>query len=285
MRAISHSFRKSLMPGVVLFSLAIPAVCQSVQTSAVNAPVVPQTIKYDGVAVEHAGGKLEVAFRIYPSMEGGEPLWSETQSVSIGADGKYSVFLGADTPGVLPQTVFVAGQARWLGISIAGAPEQTRVPWVSVAYAMKAADAETLGGLPVSAFMRTNPSGNSSPGAASTAGKNSNSVSPATASASSAVTGSGRIDYIPMWTGTTQLGTSIIFQAGGNIGVGITTPPGAKVDAAGTGIVLRGISSGKAGAGVVGVATSNTGLTNGGSSSRAGPSPREMPRTTIEPTR
>ena len=263
MRAISHSFRKSLMPGVVLFSLAIPAVCQSVQTSAVNAPVVPQTIKYDGVAVEHAGGKLEVAFRIYPSMEGGEPLWSETQSVSIGADGKYSVFLGADTPGGLPQTVFVAGQARWLGISIAGAPEQTRVPWVSVAYAMKAADAETLGGLPVSAFMRTNPSGNSSPGAASTAGKNSNSVSPATASASSTVTGSGRIDYIPMWTGTTQLGTSIIFQAGGNIGVGITTPPGAKLDAAGTGVVLRGISSGKAGAGVFGSATSTSGSTNG----------------------
>ncbi|MGA7312779.1 MAG: hypothetical protein WBX22_02300 [Silvibacterium sp.] len=255
----SNPLRKILLPGVVLFSLAVPAVCQSVQTNAVNAPVVPQTIKYDGVALEHHGVKLEVAFRIYPSMEGGDPLWSETQSVSIGTDGKYSVFLGADTPGGLPQTVFVAGQARWLGISIAGAPEQTRVPWVSVAYAMKAADAETLGGLPVSAFMRTNPSGNSSAGAAST-GTNLNAASPATASAGSAVTGSGRIDYIPMWTGTTKLGTSIIFQAGGNIGVGIKTPPGATVDAAGTGIVLRGISSGKTGLtnGVSGEASSTT---------------------------
>lgn len=98
----ANPFLKLLLPGIVLFSLAGPAVCQIAQIDVFNAPVVPQTIKYEGIAVEHARETVEIVFRIYSIMEGGEPLWSETQSVSIGADGKYSVFLGTDTSGGLP---------------------------------------------------------------------------------------------------------------------------------------------------------------------------------------
>jgi Chaperone of endosialidase len=38
------------------------------------------------------------------------------------------------------------------------------------------------------------------------------------------VTGSGTANYIPMWTGTSTLGNSKMFQTGGKIGVGTTTP-------------------------------------------------------------
>ena len=38
------------------------------------------------------------------------------------------------------------------------------------------------------------------------------------------VTGSGTTDYILKWTGSTTLGNSILFQTGGKIGVGTTTP-------------------------------------------------------------
>jgi hypothetical protein len=54
----------------------------------------------------------------------------------------------------LPKEVFVSGAARWLGVRPEGQPEQSRVLLLSVPYALKAADAETVGGLPPSAFAR-----------------------------------------------------------------------------------------------------------------------------------
>jgi hypothetical protein len=38
------------------------------------------------------------------------------------------------------------------------------------------------------------------------------------------VTGSGTADYIPLWTGSTVLGDSKIYQTGGFVGIGTTTP-------------------------------------------------------------
>jgi len=96
---------------------------------------------------------VEAVFRIYSSAEDGEPIWSETQHILVDSDGKYSVLLGAAAEGGLPETVFVGGAGRWLGISIERAPEQTRVPLLSVPYAMKAADAETLAGVPATEFV------------------------------------------------------------------------------------------------------------------------------------
>jgi len=43
------------------------------------------------------------------------------------------------------------------------------------------------------------------------------------------VSGSGTPNSIPMWTGTFSLGNSILFQGGGNIGIG-TKRPGGKLD-------------------------------------------------------
>jgi hypothetical protein len=132
-RIPSASFRKPGLISIVALCLALPAIAQSPQTGTALVPVVPQMMKYNGVAVERARDTVEAVFRIYASAEGGEPIWSETQRVAVDRDGNYSVLLGSATEGGLPQTVFAAGQARWLGVSIERAPEQARAPLASVA--------------------------------------------------------------------------------------------------------------------------------------------------------
>ena len=51
-----------------------------------------------------------------------------------------------------PLDLFTSGKALWLGVEpqIAGAAEQPRILLVAVPYALKAADADTLGGKPAS---------------------------------------------------------------------------------------------------------------------------------------
>ena len=117
------------------------------QTASTVAAVIPQQVRYAGVMPNRGGDTVEVTFKIYATAEGGEALWTESQLVPVSPDGTYSVLLGAASEGGLPQTVFAAGQARWVGVSIDRAEGTPRTPLTSVAYAMKAGDAESVGGL------------------------------------------------------------------------------------------------------------------------------------------
>jgi hypothetical protein len=38
------------------------------------------------------------------------------------------------------------------------------------------------------------------------------------------VGGTGTTKYVPLWTGSSTLGNSVLFQSGGKVGVGKTTP-------------------------------------------------------------
>jgi len=210
----------SVLVGITSAALAISASCQTAQTGAAGKTVVPQIVKYNGVAVERSGDTVEIVFRIYSLREGGEPIWSETQHVPVDRDGNYSVLLGSSTEGGLPPAVFAAGQARWLAISIERAPERERIPLASVAYAMKAADAETLGGLPATDFvtrtqLRRDAEGSSAAGAGPRSGN-----SPMSAARSNASpTGSGTAGDIPVWTSASVLGNSLISQKGAAVTV------------------------------------------------------------------
>lgn len=98
----------------------------------------------------------EVTFAIYKEQQGGPQLWIEIQKVNPDARGGYSVLLGSFSPSGVPQDVFNTAEARWIGTTVNGGIEQPRVMLLSVPYALKAADAETLGGLPASAFLQAN---------------------------------------------------------------------------------------------------------------------------------
>ena len=64
------------------------------------------------------------------------------------------------------------------------------------------------------------------------------------ASTAGGVGGSGAANYIPLFTGTTTLGNSVIYQTGGNIGIGTTTP-GAKLELSGSDALINGLTIGK----------------------------------------
>jgi hypothetical protein len=225
MATAAHRLFGLCLTAVLLGSLAA---AQSVNSSQTFQPsqasaVVPRLVNYSGKAIE--GGKAitgvaGATFAIYSEESGGSPLWMETQNITADARGNYTVQLGASSAEGLPLDVFTSGEARWLGVRINGGEEQPRVLLLSVPYALKAADAETVGGLPASAFMLAMPS--SASASSSAAPSTSTTVSPA-------VTGTGTTDFIPLWTNTTGgLGNSVLFQSGSGttakVGINSTTP-------------------------------------------------------------
>ncbi|MBZ5544966.1 MAG: hypothetical protein LAO07_15000, partial [Acidobacteriia bacterium] len=94
-----------------------------------------------------------MSFSLYAAQEGGSPLWWETQTVQADAQGRYGVLLGAMQPDGVPMELFTTGKARWLEVMVEGGATMPRVLLVSVPYAFKAGDAETLGGKPATAYV------------------------------------------------------------------------------------------------------------------------------------
>jgi hypothetical protein len=204
---------------------------------------VPRLIRYSGIATadqgKHPSGNVGATFALYKDQQGGAALWMETQNVTVDASGHYTLQLGATKPEGLPAELFTSGEARWLGVSINGQAEQARVLLLSVPYALKAADAETIGGLPPSAFMLASPpNSDSSTTSTSTSNSSPNPNAPP-------LGGSGKPNYLPIWTNSTTLGSSAVFQAGtgakAKVGINTTTPASA-LDVKGGG-TIRGLFS------------------------------------------
>ena len=246
---------------VVVSILALVSILASVDSAAAQQSAaqtsVPHLVQFSGVLKDAAArpvvGVTSVTFAIYADQEGGAALWSETQNVLADSNGHYATVLGVATTGGFPTDLFGTGQSRWLGVAIAREPESPRILMASVPYALKAGDAETLGGLPASSYVTTQQlaASNARPattfingGGATTAASTQGVTTPSADSAqqSSAIeanpTGSGTTDYVPLWTSGSNLGNSLLFQTSGKLGVG-TTSPAATLDING-GEILRG---------------------------------------------
>jgi hypothetical protein len=215
------------------FLLCLMLICCSLASAQSTVPsspsaVVPRWVNFSGKATD--GGKVitgvaGATFAIYRDESGGSPLWLETQSIQADANGHYTVRLGSTKPEGLPLDLFASGEARWLGVSINAAEEQPRILLLSVPYALKAADAETLGGIPASAFLLA--------AAANTAAAPSNTAASAQSSGSPAVssdvtTSGGTVDTIPLFSTATNIQSSILTQTGsgtsGKLGINTATP-------------------------------------------------------------
>jgi hypothetical protein len=194
---------------------------------------VPRLIKFGGVLKSANNPPRAVAvsldLTLYELQQGGSPLWSETQTVNVDEQGRYSILLGASRPQGLPLDLFTSGKALWLGIrpQTAGSTEQPRVLLVAVPYALKAADADTLGGKPASAFVTVETA--PKPGALSTTAAGKSRViatgPEGNPTEQTAISGAGTAYYIPLFTGAADLGNSVLYQSpAGKIGLGTTTP-------------------------------------------------------------
>src|SRR5262249_8701982 len=134
-------------------------ICTTRSNALAQESVVPRLIAFNGMLKGGNGvplnGVIGVEFAMYQEQSGGAPVWTEVQNLQLDAQGKYSTLLGARQPGGLPAQLFTGSEPRWLGVraQTPGEEEQPRVLLVSVPYALKAADADTIGGKPVSAFV------------------------------------------------------------------------------------------------------------------------------------
>ncbi len=207
----------------LIVALALATICFAPSSAGqVQSSAVPTLVNFSGTLTDASGkpltGTVGVTFYLYQEQQGGSPLWLETQNVPADKNGHYTVALGSTRSAGVPANLFFSGEARWLGVQPQGQPEQPRVLLLSVPYALKALDAETIGGKPASAFMLAPAA--SKPGTAA-------------GSPPANITGSGTADYLPMFTGTTTIGNSKVYQnVSGDIGIG-TTSPAATLDVKG----------------------------------------------------
>ena len=220
---------------ILVVSSTLPYLLSQQAPTTQSSVTVPQLVNFSGRIINAQVGAIPriagVTFAIYGEQSEGAPLWLETQNVQPDSKGNFTAQLGAATSGGMPLQLFSSGQARWLGVQINGGEEQPRVLLVSVPYALKAADAQTLGGLPPSAFVL-------SPTANAGTLSSSASASPASTVTSSVagkhltkppVGGTGTADYIPLWTDSTgDLGNSILYQLGtgttAKVGINLKAP-------------------------------------------------------------
>jgi hypothetical protein len=166
-----HVFKSSYLRIVVaaaLILIALPGRVTAQQNNAAASSTVPQIIQFSGIVKDGAAavpsGTVSVTFTLYENEQGGTALWSETDNVQVDAQGHYTALLGSASPDGLPLNLFTTVQAHWLAVQplLQGFGEQPRVLLVSTPYALKAGDAETVGGLPPSAFVRTDASSGAS---------------------------------------------------------------------------------------------------------------------------
>jgi len=197
---------------------------------------VPRLVNFSGVLKDQTGkprtGPLALTFALYDDQESRIPLWQETQSVTMDEQGHYTVQLGGAMPDGIPMDLFASGKALWLGIRPTGGnePEQPRSLLVSVPYALKAADADTLGGKPASAYVLAR--SESATTAVSSAGT-SESVAqpnplqllPQAACASLTADGAATANQVAIYSGTCALTEQTSFvNLSGHVGIGTTAP-------------------------------------------------------------
>jgi hypothetical protein len=271
-------FAKCLLSDFLKVSLFCALVSVSLMNaqqlaSSSSSSAVPRLVNFSGKAADAQGktitGIAGVTLAIYKDQSEGAALWLETQNIQADAKGNYTVQLGATKPDGLPLDLFSSGEARWLGVTINGGTEQPRVLLLSVPYALKALDADTLGGRPASAFMIAPTPGSS---AGSSASHPAASVPPAVEQANELVCISAtgcKAGFIPLFStngGSAKVTDSIVTQTGATVKVtgsasvvSTASSPALVGQSSGTNAVSDGVDGVTSSATASGVAGINNG--------------------------
>jgi hypothetical protein len=207
---------RSLIVVIVVFLLRGVVFAQSTQDQSA-----PRLITITGVYRPADGqppAKVEtVTLAVYADPQGGAPVFQETQQVTLDDRGRYSVVLGAAHADGIPPAVFAAG-AQWLGTVFErpGEVEGPRTRLTSVPYAMRAVEADSLGGHPASDYQLAPSAGGS---------KDTKATAADATGVSSDVVLAGTPNFLAKYVTTDDVGPSQMFEAAdGSLGLGTTTP-------------------------------------------------------------
>lgn len=214
---------------------------------------VANLVRWTGSLPEAKGQTLDVLFSLYEDRAEGLALWTETQTVTVGADGCYTVLLGATSADGLPKTLFQAGAARWIEIKTAATPagpsqeensvvgaanvsHHARSMLAAVPYAFKSMDSETLAGHAASDYVTREDLKSAVADQVTVASKL---ISPGRYPIIGV--GQGTPGYLSKWTSQSTVGDSLITESG--LYIGIRTPsPKSTLDVNGA-TILRGPTS------------------------------------------
>ena len=224
-----------------LIALVCVLCCSLVTALAQSAPAdpsvtVPRLIQITGVFQPVDGqppSAVEiVTLSVYADADGGLPVWQERQTVAIEkTTGRFTLLLGASHPAGIPAEVFASGDGQWMSLLFerAGEREQPRVRIASVPYALKASDAETLGGLPASAYLRAPTAASAESGSRETSTVTSAAVT-ATEGPSLAAVLPGTTNFLAKYVNGADVGNSAVYETPtatvptGAVGIGTTAP-------------------------------------------------------------
>jgi len=251
----------------VIVSFLSAVVCSTLaQTAAPNSSLastqVPRLIRFSGIAQDETHrsitGVVGVTFSLYKDQQGGSPLWVETQNVQVDATGHYTAMLGSASTDGVPLEVFSSGEAQWLGVQIQGHAAQARVLLVSVPYALKAHEAETLSGRSISDFVLLNKTASASAKAINTpAGANDaggSGLPPSAANGPTNFVGTNATQIV----GVTQKGTGAGLSATATTHAAVAGTITGKSNTAVYGLASN-TAKGSSAAGVTGASNTDTG--------------------------
>jgi hypothetical protein len=250
-------FRTRLYLGIWLLLIS------SVVSLSAQQVVVPPMVKFSGVlngaSSKPMTGTVGITFSLYKEAQGGAALWVETQNVTLDKTGHYTALLGSTTSQGLPAALFASGEARWLSVQAQGEAEQPRTVLMSVPYALKALDAETIGGKPLSALQLAAPNGGSN----SSNSNNAPIANTITCSTSSACK-SGHIPVFASNGGAAKVKDSIIQENGSTLSVAgsasITGSISASTSSSSSAAVVGNDNTSGGSAAVAGTSTNGTGV-------------------------
>lgn len=147
---------------VVLLLVSIVAIA-SVSASPApqeQAGAVPTIVGVSGALKTPTGeprtGPVLMIFSLFMQQPDTSAVWTEQQTVTLDANGRFTAYVGLTVPEGIPQA-FLSGPnpARWVGVAVLGEAEQFRTMLAALPYAARAREADTLTGRSASDFVLT----------------------------------------------------------------------------------------------------------------------------------